>query len=277
MGAPIKEGSEYPKISIVINLDTRPENLEEGEMGKGVVHDDFLFMGVQNKIDFFKGFDVEVILFVDMVEPLHPMTIHGLTQISDKVVFSKHKPWGSGNCMAKPNDYNYLHALSLARGEYVVHFDMDMAAFTRDEMPIWEMILWLESYDYVSYPSEHSPAPCHDDSFDYWWVSTRFFMCKRTTLNIALITRCLDDEAVLDKYFPSVKKLGWMEHVLGRTAKRGVIYPPFDLTNYAIWSWRKYIPNTYAQLSTMSYDEIGEYINKCRGIFYVCDLTAEEI
>lgn len=277
MGTPIKEGSEYPKISIVINLDTRPENLSEGEMGKGVVSREFIMEGIHNKLKFFKGFNTELIVFIDVHEPLDAGKIQWLTLVADKVVFSKHKPWGSGNCTTKPNDYNYLHALGLARGEYVVHFDMDMAAFTRDETPIWNMIMMLDEYDYVSYPSQHSPAPCHDDSFDYWWVSTRFFMCKRTTLNIALITRCLDDEAVLDKYFPSVKKLGWMEHVLGRTAKRGVIYPPFDLTNHAIWSWRKYIPNTYAKLNVMSYDQIGEYINKCRGIFYVCDLTAEEI
>ena len=264
------------KISIVINADTRPQNDTEGEMGKGVVNLDFLVHGVVNKINFFKGFDIEVILFVDVHEPLHKEIKETLYNLCDTVVFRRHDPWGNMNCAEKPNDYNYLHALSLARGEYVVHFDMDMAAFTRNEKPILQMLEWLEQYDYVCYPSEHSPAPCHDDSFDYWWASTRFFICKRDQLNIGEIQFNLEDREYFNQMYPSVKDLHWMEHILGRISKN-VFYPPFDLTNYAIWSWKSYISKTLPKLNLMKYDQVGEYINECNGIFYPCDLSAKEI
>lgn len=270
-----------PKISVVINADTRPQNDSEGEMGKGVVNLDFLVHGVVNKINFFVGFDIEVILFVDVHEPLHPMTIAELHRICDTVVLRKHRPWGSENCAEKHNDYNYLHALSLARGEYVAHFDMDMAAFTRDEQPILQMLEWLEKYAFVCYPSEHSPAPCHDDSFDYWWASTRFFICKREQLNIGGIAHCLHNKMYFDNWYKSKKDLHWMEHIIGRMVKfhnmYPVFYPPFDLTNYAIWSWKSYINGTLPKLNRMQYDKVGEYINECNGIFYPCDLSAKEI
>lgn len=259
-----------------MNVDTRPENLVEGEMGSGVTSMELIVHGITNKKNFFKGFDVEVILFVDLHENLHPLSYSYLTTVCDKVCFSRHV-----RGMQKQNDYNYLKALQMASGDYIAHFDMDMAAFTRNQQPVNNLIGLLDKYMFVSYPAEHSPAPCHDDSFDYWWVSTRFFMCKRESLNFQLIEKCLNDEFFLDTYYPSQKKLYWFEHILGRIAKHKamypVIYPKFDVTNYAIWSWKKYIPTVLGKLNEMHYNEVGEYINKCGGIFYVCDLTAVEI
>lgn len=259
-----------------MNVDTRPENLVEGEMGSGVTSLELIVEGINNKAKFFKDFDVEIILFVDLHENLHPINYSVLTNICHKVCFSRHV-----RGMQKQNDYNYLKALQMASGDYIAHFDMDMAAFTRDEKPVLNLLKLLDKYMFVSYPAEHSPAPCHDDSFDYWWVSTRFFICKREALDFRLIERCLGDEFFLDQICPATKKLYWFEHILGRIAKQHsmypVIYPEFDVTNYAIWSWKKYIPGVLKALNTMPYDEVGEYINKCKGIYYPCDLTAEEI
>lgn len=265
------------KISIVINLDTRPINLKEGEMGSGVTSSDLLVETVKNKINFFKGFDIEVIAFIDLHNKISPYDLSELLEICDKVVLSKNKHWGSENCAEKPNDYNYLHALSLAKGEYVAHFDMDMAAFTRNELPILSLIEMLDQhdFDYVCYPSEHTPAPCHDDSYDYWWASTRFFMCKRESLFLGHIQECLEDRNFFNQLYPSDKNLHWMEHILGRiSGKDRVIYPPFDLTNYAIFSFKTYHYGLMRELNAMDYDSVGRYINSCRGIFYPCDLTA---
>ncbi len=259
-----------------MNVDTRPENLVEGQMGSGVTSMELIVDGINNKLSFFKGFDVELILYVDVHEAIHPMSLAFLTSICDKVCFSKHVKGKE-----KQNDYNYLKALQLASGDYIAHFDMDMAAFTRDETYVQALLNMLEKYTFVSYPAQHSPAPCHDDSFDYWWVSTRFFICKREVLQFDLIEECLKNEFFLNKVFPAKKNLYWFEHILGRIAKHTsmhpVIYPTMDLTNYAIWSWKRYVPHTLGILNNMPYDEVGEYINKCQGIFYPCDLDGHKI
>jgi len=264
-----------PKISVVINVDTRPENLVEGQMGSGVTSMELIVEGINNKVKFFKNFDIELILYVDVHEDIHPMSLAYLTRVCDKVCFSRHVKGKE-----KQNDYNYLKALQLASGDYIAHFDMDMAAFTRDEMPIWNLINLLETYTFVSYPAQHSPAPCHDDSFDYWWVSTRFFMCKRRELNFHFISKCLEDIQFFNRAYPSTKNLHWFEHILGRIAKENsmypVIYPTMDLTNYAIWSWESYLPGTLSALNTLNYDDVGLYINKCGGIHYPCNLNGKK-
>lgn len=264
-------------VSIVINLDTRPANLVEGNMGSGVTSSDLLVETVKNKINFFKGFDIEVIAFIDIHKDICPFDLHGLSQLCDKIVLSKHKSWGVYGAAEATNDYNYLHALSLAKGEYVAHFDMDMAAFTRDKLPIIGMMQALDEgkHDYICYPSEHSPAPCHDDSYDYWWASTRFFLCRREVMNIGYVQQCMESRDFFNQTYPSSKNNYWMEHYLGRIAGKGMVfYPPFDLTNYAIFSFKTYHHGLMKELNEMDYDSVGRYINSCRGIFYPCDLTA---
>ena len=66
------------KISIVINLDTRPGFLEaestinSATLGGGTKSTDFFTHGVENKRTFFEGagFDVDVTLWIDVHDPL---------------------------------------------------------------------------------------------------------------------------------------------------------------------------------------------------------------
>src|SRR5690349_249232 len=107
------------KISIVINCDTRPPKNTADQIFSGVVDTDFLTDGIVNKIKFFDGFDIEVILFIDKHQDIPQETLSYIYSMCDAVVIRKHTD--------EPgfNDYNYHSALSLARGEIVCHFDQD--------------------------------------------------------------------------------------------------------------------------------------------------------
>jgi len=176
-----------PLISCIVNVDTRPENDNNQEMFKGVVSRDFLFEGVINKRNLFKGFDTEFIVFLDEHEPLDEKQIIELREVADTLIIRKHnKEFEDDKNYAAFNDMNYLNALSQARGKYIFHFDGDVAAFTISPEPIQEYIDLLQKYDYVSYPSMWSPNPVEDSSFGgKYWVSTRFFCCKRSTIDIS--------------------------------------------------------------------------------------------
>lgn len=269
-----------PKVSIVINLDTRPENLRESEMGKGVVHRDFILEGIRNKKAFFKGCDCEVIAFIDIHTFIDPEILKEISKEVTTLVLRKHQPWGNHHTHeSQPNDYNYAHALGLARGEYIAHFDMDVVAFSKDATIVHNLLASTHEYGYVCYPSAHSPAPCHDESFNYWWASTRFFLCRSEIFKGCDIEYCIQHPKFMDYAYPSPKKLYWTEHILGRFAtaqnkEKAVIYPPFALDRYAIWTWKSYIPGLMAKLNQMNYEQIQAYINKAGGIFYVCDLEA---
>src|SRR6187551_3640279 len=142
-----------PFISIVINCDTRPEKNSNDGLFNGAINSDFLTDGVFNKIKFFDGFDIETILFLDKHNEVPEKSLSYIHAICDTVVIRKHTH------EEKFNDANYVSALSLARGEIVVHFDGDMGAFTSGKEAIEEMISLLDTYDYVSYPSFWSPYP----------------------------------------------------------------------------------------------------------------------
>src|SRR6185369_5587504 len=179
-------------ISVVINLDTRKENCINAQMFNGVVDRDFLDAGVYNKKKFFDGVDFETIVFVDEHEPLKELELNYLKKESDVLIIRKHnKKFEDQNNFPAFNDLNYLTALFSARGKYLFHFDGVVAAFTNSKEPINNFISLLEQYDYVSYPSAYSPNPTHDDSFGgKYWASTRFFCCKRSTLNFGELLKC---------------------------------------------------------------------------------------
>lgn len=272
-------------MSIVINADTRSgftENESTADtMFNGCRSIDFLVAGIENKIRFFDGFEREIILFVDEHNPIPEDVVAKIRGMVDALVIRKHnKNFGDIKEYNKFNDLNYLSALQLARGVYIAHFDQDCAAFTKTPETIKKLIGHLENYDYVSYPSAWSPRAVHDPSYDYDWVSTRFFMCKRETLDFTEIKKCLlSDEYLYGKY-PASKRNGWTEHILGLLAKyngRGVHYPPIELNDYSIFCWNKYVAGVLPKLNNMNYDEVKNYIQDCTGIHYPCDVTAKQI
>jgi len=252
------------EISVVINCDTRGERNQQTGLFNGVVNDDFLTDGVFNKIAFFKGFDIETIVFIDEHNPVDEKTLSYLRSICDTVVVRKHTH------EEKFNDNNYISALSLARGKYVAHFDQDVAAFTRGKESVEYMMGLLEQYDYISYPSYWSPNPVHDVNYDYWWCSTRFFMCKKETLDFTEIKKCLFDGDYLYGKYPASVRNQWLEHILGLIAKyngKGVYYPPIQTQNYTIFTWERYETYTLRRLNEFTYDQIFEW-HGSHPIFY---------
>lgn len=264
------------KISIVINADTREgfTNTETSasRMFNGCRNMDFLIDGVRNKIKFFEGFDREVILFIDEHEKLPD----GVTDILNKMVntlyIRKHT--------SEPgfNDRNYIRALELATGNVIAHFDQDCAAYARKRADVpHQFIELLGLYDYISYPSKHSPAPVEDESFDHWWVSTRFFMCKREILDFPEIKKCLDDAEHTFSKYPANRQCHWTEHILGLISKykgKGVYYLPMEPDLYSIFCWSRYKTGTFAKLHGMHHHEVRNYIQAAGGIQYPCDVAA---
>lgn len=246
------------KVSIIINCDTRPENNSENGLTKGVVSRDFLTDGLLNKVKFFSGFELEVIMCIDEHEPIAEEDFNYMKTLASTIVIRKHTD------EPKFNDWNYWRALAMASGDIICHFDQDSVAFSSSPSAVQEMIDLLDKYDYVSYPSHWSPNPVVDLNYDYWWCSTRFFMCKRTTLDLTEIKKCLEDSGYLYEKYPASVRNPWMEHVLGLTAKytgNGVYYPPMELDKLAIFSWGSYDKWILRRLNGYSYDEIKNWLN----------------
>jgi len=266
-------------ISVVINLDSRPGFLEKDTraevMSKGTRSIDYFTDGVINKIEFFNGFNVEVIVFIDQHEQVPTNVINFLLEKADGVVFSKHREFFDKYIyFPKWNDINFLHALMLARGSYIAHFDADMAAFCKDQSIIREWIDLLDNnvYDYISYPSKYSPRAVNDPDFDYMWASTRFFLCKQGTIPYDEVLTCIkSSEYLYRRYGDRKRKCPWLEHILGLISGK-VFYPPMQNDRALIFSWHNYKGGTYSFLKNKSYDEIKTLIDGKGGISYPCDV-----
>lgn len=240
------------KISIVINCDTRPERSNNEEMFRGVVDREFLTDGVTNKINLFAGFDIEVITYIDEHEPVKEF------YFTDTIAVRKHTDEVSFN------DWNYIRALQLATGDYIFHFDQDVAAFTISTQPIQDIINTLEQVDYVSYPSHWSPRPVYDETFDHVWVSTRFFACKRETLDLHEIIKCLKNYDYWCATYPVNRKCHWLEHILGSISKykgKGVYYPPLEFQKFILYTWENYHKGTLKMLNEMNFEEVYKWVS----------------
>ena len=270
-------------ISIAINVDTRSNKDAQGQMFDGVRSYDFLYEGVMNKVNFFRGYPIEVILFVDVHSEVPAEIQEAWKSIPNLTVcMSKHREYFGDQLYAKWNDHNFLQALYLARGYYTAHFDGDMNTFRSDDCKIIdEMMKMVDSneYTYISYPSPWSPGPVFNktNEWDYWWASTRFFFCKRSALDFTEIEKCLRDSSYLyGTYGEKNKRCPWLEHVLGIIAGPGrVFYPPYEveLENYTIFSWNKYSEGTLKDLNKRSYNEVRRFLLDRGGISYPCDVS----
>lgn len=267
------------KVSIVINADTRAgvraPNTQFVNMGSGCRNIDFLIEGVNNKKKFFNGFDCETILHVDVHEGLNQEELGTLAGITDCLVLRKHtKAFGPIQQFPQFNDINYLSALAMARGDVVAHFDADTAAFARSPEPVHELIRLLDRFSYVSYPSRCSPNPVVDESFDHWWASTRFFLCKRETLDHSEFLKCLlDYDYIWQRYGDKKRKCHWLEHILGYTSNSSVFYPPMS-PDFMVFCWDSYRSGVLGRLNASDYSGVEEYVARCGGIHYPCDVSA---
>jgi hypothetical protein len=244
------------KISLVINCDTRPENLNENGMSKGVVSRDFLTDGVFGKIQFFKGFELETILFIDKHEDIPQQTLDYVHAICDTVVVRKHTNEHSFN------DWNYHKALSLASGDIVCHADQDTAMFTSGKAYVQELINNLDIYKFVSYPSHWTPRAVYDETFGHrTWASTRFFLCKRETLKLDELANCIrEPNWGYNKYGDSPRRCNWTEHFLTLINGDSCFYPPIETDKGVIFSWGNYETYTLRRLNELPYSEIEKWL-----------------
>lgn len=247
-----------PKISIIITADTRPEKSNSEGIFSGTVSMDYLTFGVENKKRFFDGFDIETILCIDQHIPLDENQLGEIRELVDVLLIRKHTDEHLFN------DWNYWRSFALASGDIICKFDQDTACFTSSPEPINEFIGLLDSFSYISYPSHWTPNAVHDPAYDYQWASTRFFMCKRDTIDLTEIRKCLLDYEYCFSKYPASRAHHWMEHALGLTAKyngKGVFYPPMDLDRCAIFSWGSYEKWTLRRLNQLTYPEIRNWLN----------------
>lgn len=256
-------------ISIVINCDTRPQKNEQTGLFGGVCNEDFLTDGIFNKIKFFDGFDTETIVFIDEHLPVSEKTLEYLRSICTTVVVRKHTSENSFN------DYNYLSALSLARGALVAHYDQDVAAFTSSKESVQSLIDLLETYKFVSYPSIWSPNAVDDASFGgRMWASTRFFMCKRETLKFDALRNCIEEPEWAYKTFGDVpRRCNWLEHFLTLANGNSVYYPPIQTEKLTIFTWERYETYTLRRLNELPYEEIYKW-HDSHPIFYPANCNA---
>lgn len=244
-------------ISLCINCDTRPErNNLSGDSLTGVVNEDFLTDGIFNKIRFLYGFEFEVIVFIDEHLPIPEKSLDYIRSICDCVVIRKHTQED------KFNDYNFLASMYLGRGDYIMHVDQDTSMFARDKEYLQELINLLETYKFVSYPSYWSPRAVHDDSFGKrTWASTRFFICKRETLQFDTLIHCLKDaDWAYATFGDSPRRCNWLEHFLSLANNDSVFYPPIEPQKGIIFSWGRYEKWTLRRLNEYSYDEIIKFL-----------------
>lgn len=259
-----------PLISLVINCDTRPERNNQDGLMKGVIDLEFLDEGVFNKIKFFDGFDIETIVFIDKHKEIPEKKLEFLYKNCDTVCIRKHTDEHAFN------DWNYVNALSLARGQYICHCDQDTACFTTSSEPIQEMIDLLSNnvYKFISYPSHWSPLPVHDESFGgKVWASTRFFMCKKESLQLDILKRCITNpEWMYAGYGDSPRRCNWVEHFLTKINENSCFYPPIELNRYAIFTWGAYDKYILQRLNNQTYYEVREFIFRMGGIVYPNDV-----
>jgi len=251
---------------------------------------DYLIDGIINKIKFLDNYEKEVIVYVDQHEILPDYVKQFLfsmienKRIHSLVINSHREYYKDFSYYPKHNDISYLQALAMARGEYIMHFDADVAAFVKDRATIdnWLQMLINDTYDYISYPSHWSPKAVDDPRYDYRWVSTRFFMCKKDVIDYTEIDKCLrDSDYLYSKYgTENSAKSPWMEHILGLisygenfvTPDR-VYYPPIDNDKYLIFSWGSYRKGTLDKLNNMEYNSVKQFVETNGGIHYPCNVT----
>lgn len=281
------------KIGIVINVDTRPGYLDNHAFcgmggGGGCRSVDFMTDNVLNKIKFFRNYDIEVTLYVHLIQDL---TYGLLAEIKDMIdqgfihnfVINRDTKIFMGKDIRQWQDTMYLNALMLSRGEYIAHFDADSAAFRRDDSDIIDrMVAWIDSgrYDFVSYPSVHSPhegpEQCLSGDPEYLWASSRFFFCRRDFIDYDEIVRCFDDNYWIARHsgkphrYPNV-----IEQILGHLAgKDRVLYPPKNNKDAMIFCWHNYFDGIAGWLNEASYEDVYDYVmNKCGGINGPCDVN----
>lgn len=259
------------RISIILNTDSRPVNPEFTGMWNGVRSRDFLERpNLENKLKFFDGFDVELIVFLDRHEDLTHEQYDTLHSMADCLVVRKHSRYYRGaDPFSAFNDVNYLQAFSMARSNMIAHFDHDVAAFRSEKSVVDGLVDEVESgrHKFVCYPSPQSPHPCDAPSYqNQWWASTRFFLTKRDTLILDDLERAIrDNEWFYAKYGRPNVVNPWTESMISQMAGYSVLYPPVDLDKWAVFPWKQYDDGMLQMLNNMPHAAIADALRRAGG------------
>ena len=177
--------------------------------------------------------------------------------------------------------FEYIECYYDGKGQICGSFRPGYGSVHTGQISNQEWIGWLDEgkYDYISYPSRYSPMPVNDPDFDYAWVSSRFFFCKRKIIDYTEILKCLrSSEYLYGKYGEKKRKCPWLEHVMGIIAGPGkVFYPPIEPDRFLLFSWSHYYSGLLGALNSMSYTNVRDYVKRCGSIGYLCDVRGREI
>lgn len=266
------------KFSVVITCDSRAGWLDpftsvrdRGDKSlPGCRSVDFMLSGVENKLLFVGDREIELLLFIDEREPISyaaRLMLGALGHGTDKKIFiaakdHSHPRW---------NDKLYHDALKHATGDYVIKFDGDVAAFHREGFDaIGNHIKLLDQgYRFICQPTQI-------ENHGMRHASTRYFICKRESLNFPELERCMDDHYRVRRY---QAHLPCYEHFLGVLwGPNSVLYPPADNKNYLIWSWVEYHRGVLEKLNKMTYDDVYKYVfETCGGVHGASDLMGANL
>lgn len=250
-----------PLISLVINADSRDGYQHDKSsidgMGKGCRSIDYMIDGVIQKQKYLKEYDFETILFIDQHLEIQNHKLNIIRDLVDTLILREHTHEHSFL------DYNFLQAIFMARGQYVLHCDQETNCYTSSPEYIQRQLDLLEQYKFVSYPSWWSPRAITDESFGgRTWASTRYFLCKRETLKFDILIKCIQDpEWAYKTYGDSPRRCNWLEHFLTLTNNDSCFYPPFNLDQYAVFSWGTYKSGTIRMLNEMDYTGVKKWLD----------------
>lgn len=264
-------------ISIIINADTRPGqdavSQTVGDHGEGSLQGvrswDFLTELPRTAEKFFLPHNCETVLYVDEVDPIP-------VEISDKLDHMEESSgcrfkWSSkkhDHSQPRWNDRIYLEALQGAKGDYVVHLDQDCALFRSPDNDIVARYLkWLdEGYRFICQSTNLTK-----EQHGMWWASTRFFMCKRETLDFTVLWKTLEDRNSIFSKYPWEDGAVWMpclEHALGvMGGKDKVLYPPREdgPDGYTIFSWVVYYRGLLELMNNSTYEKVQDFVFNVSG------------
>jgi hypothetical protein len=280
-------------ISLVYNLDTRKKFLDDKTVlddNGGCCSVDFMLEGLREKLEFLKPYELEVIVYIDKHENIPHSVLARLEEMQffDEIkhlIIKDHNAERYGKAYGKNNnDLIYAECLSLATGDYVIHFDADTLAYRADDCDvIGNHIKLLDKYKYISLPTPDSPYCVDKDNpimkgLNYQWASTRYFICRREMLpSKNELIKCFDNK-YLKQHYGQAARPNCVEHILGVIAGEGnVYYPKIELNKYIISSWGMYYKGTIEKLHKMNYKDVINYIKSCNPSEFKFDLISKKI
>lgn len=234
--------------------------------------------GIIQKVRFFRGHEVQLVVVVDEHEKVpRDLVERACEESGASEVILKIGP--QDHVSPRWNDRLYLSSLALATFPMVVHFDQDCNAYRSDESTFIEDAVRKLDGDlkFICQPSDLT-ADIHNMNH---FASTRFFMCKRETVDIEEWWRCLDTPYLLSKYGVDTSRFPipcCLEQIIGCINGHKVEYPyDPDRLDTLIFSWSRYHSGVIEKLNSLPFDEVRDIVVNRFGICGPSDCLSQSI